>query len=50
VNDQVVYENPNVSFTFERGKLEWPGGKKIEKIQDNPKFRELMRQTTCPAG
>ena len=50
VNDQVVYENPNVSFTFERGKLEWPGGKKVEKIQDNPKFRELMRQTTCPAG
>lgn len=50
VNGEVVYENPNVSFTFERGKLEWPGGNKVEKIQDNPKFRELMRQTTCPAG
>jgi hypothetical protein len=50
VNDQVVYEKSGISFTFERGKLEWPGNNKIERIQDNPKFRDLMRRTDCPAG
>jgi hypothetical protein len=50
VNDQLLYENNNVNFTFSRDKREWPSGNKVEKIQDNPKFRELMRSTSCPAG
>jgi hypothetical protein len=50
VNDQVVFEKSGISFVFERGKLEWPGNNKVERIQDNPKFRELMRRTDCPAG
>jgi hypothetical protein len=49
-NDQLVYENNNVSFTFSRDKREWPSNGKVEKIQDNPKFRDLMRRTDCPAG
>jgi hypothetical protein len=50
VNDQLLYENNNVGFTFSREKREWPPNGKVEKIQDNPKFRDLMRSTSCPAG
>jgi len=50
VNDQLLYENNNINFTFSRDNREWPAGGKVEKIQDNPKFRELMRSTSCPAG
>lgn len=50
VNDQVLFEKSGVDFTFSRDKLEWPAAGKVEKIHDNPKFRELMRSTSCPAG
>lgn len=50
VNDQLVYENNGISFNFEDGRLKWPAGERDENIQDNPKFKELMLQTSCPAG
>jgi len=50
VNDQLIYQNNNVRFTFEDGNMTWPPGNKAAPVFENPKYRDLMRRTDCPAG
>jgi hypothetical protein len=50
VGDQVIYQNSAINFTFEQGNMSWPSGNKMAPIFENPKYRELMRRTDCPAG
>lgn len=50
VNDQVIYENNSAKFTFDSKHKKWPKGDRDENIQENAKFRELMRLSSCPAG
>ncbi len=50
VNDQLIYQNNSIRFTFEQGNLSWPPGNKAAPIFENPKYRDLMRRTDCPAG
>jgi len=50
VNDQLIYQNNSINFTFEEGNLTWPRGNKAAAIYENPKYRDLMRRTDCPAG
>jgi hypothetical protein len=44
VNDQLLYES-NMSHDFQKGSLRWSD----LKIQDNPKYRDLMRRSDCPS-
>jgi hypothetical protein len=48
VNDQLVFERGDISYTFAASSLSWPstGG---EPIQSNPAFIKLMSRKDCPA-
>jgi hypothetical protein len=44
VNDQLIYER-NLNHDFQTGSLQW-----LDKdLQSNQKYRDLMRNTSCPA-
>jgi hypothetical protein len=44
VNDQLIYER-SMSHDFQKGSLSWSD----RNIQNNDKYRDLMRRTDCPS-
>jgi hypothetical protein len=50
VNDQLIYQNNSVNFTFDQNNMSWPPGNKAAPIYENPKYRDLMRRTDCQDG